>query len=209
MMHSSTRSIWRSTAARIALSAGLAVAASTLIGKAQACACCAEEGQRNVGSEPFDEGRREEMMRLNFAPAAKLFGAGGEPERDQMAMADAYTMNVAWADGQLVFTLKEAGGGSGTISLKVPDKIAIFEIDQRETPDAGLGPLLYKEWKLTGAVQATGAFAAVSGGDQRLTLILQGRGNNCGSAEDFKTWALVMEGKAANFSLFGDLLAPN
>jgi hypothetical protein len=207
MMHSSFP--WRSTAARFALVTGLAMTASALAGEAQACACCAEEGQRNVGSEPFDSGRRAELERVNFAPAAKLFGAGREPEPDLMAMADAYTIKASWADGRLVFNLSEAGGGSGTISLKVPEKIAIFEVDQREAPDSGLGPALYKEWKLTGTVEATGAFKAAAAGDQRLTLILQGRGNSCGSAEDFKTWVLVMEGKAANFTLFGDLTAPD
>jgi hypothetical protein len=37
------------------------------------------------------------------------------------------------------------------------------------------------------------------------TLIVQGTGNSCTSAADFKHWTLVMQGPKANYSLFGDL----
>lgn len=41
---------------------------------------------------------------------------------------------------------------------------------------------------------------------QLLTLIVQGAGNNCTSANDFSHWMLVMQGPKANYTLFGDLL---
>lgn len=41
---------------------------------------------------------------------------------------------------------------------------------------------------------------------QLLTLIVQGAGNNCASADDFSHWMLVMQGPKANYTLFGDLL---
>ena len=194
---------------RYALAAGVMMAAATPFLEAQACACCTEQGQRHVGSEAFDEFRRAEVERVNFAPSAKAFGAGMEPDPGATALAESYEMTTAWNGDFLVFILSSPDGGKGSISLKRPAKIGVFEVDPRDTADAGMGPVLYKEWKLTGAVEATGAFAAASGEDQTATLILQGRGNSCGSAEDFKAWTLVVEGPKARFTLFGELTPPD
>jgi hypothetical protein len=104
------------------------------------------------------------------------------------------------------FTFGSPGARPGTLSLKLPQKISIFEVDPRDAPDQGLGPALYKEWKLTGGVTATGAFSAANDAKQSLTLILQGRGNSCTSAADFTHWTLVMESPAGGYSLFGELV---
>jgi hypothetical protein len=39
-----------------------------------------------------------------------------------------------------------------------------------------------------------------------LTLILQGAGNSCTSANDFSHRTLAMQGPKANYTLFGDLV---
>jgi hypothetical protein len=88
----------------------------------------------------------------------------------------------------------------------VPQNISIFEVDPHESPDQGTGPLLYKEWKLTGDITAFGAFDRANGARQKLTLILQGRGNSCTSAADFTHWTLVTEGPKGTYSLFGELV---
>ena len=41
---------------------------------------------------------------------------------------------------------------------------------------------------------------------QLLTLILQGGGDSCTSANDFSHWTLVMRGAKANYTLFGELV---
>lgn len=177
---------------------------------AHACACCSDEGDRTVGSQPYDDARRAEVERVRFAPAVKVWGADFEPDLQVtgIALAAGYTMKAEWQGDALVFALTGEGGQAGTLALARPDKIALFEVDPRQPVEGGMGPTLYKEWKLTGTVEATGAFAAVAGKDQRLTLILQGSGNRCSGAEDFRAWTLVMEGPKGNFTLFGDLETP-
>jgi hypothetical protein len=79
-------------------------------------------------------------------------------------------------------------------------------VDPREAkPDRGLGPALYKEWKLTAPASGTGVFAPGTGARQRITLILQGRGNRCTDASHFTAWTLVVHGPAAEYTLFGAL----
>lgn len=105
-----------------------------------------------------------------------------------------------------MFTLTNEQGEAGTLTLELPGKIAIFEVDPRSATDQATGPSLYKEWKLTGKVAVSGAFSAGAGPDQLLTLIVQGSGNSCTTAADFSHWTLVMQGPKANYSLFGTLV---
>ena len=74
--------------------------------------------------------------------------------------------------------------------------------------EGGLGPALYKEWRLTAPAAGTGIFAPGVGRGQLVTLILQGHGNSCASAADFTHWTLVVSGPAAEYHLFGHLVQP-
>jgi hypothetical protein len=114
-------------------------------------------------------------------------------------------MKEMWAQKTFGFAFHGYPGFSGTLSFPFPEKVSIFEVDTRVTPDDGTGPILYKEWKLTGKATGTQNFEAANDGEHHLTLILQGRGSACTSASDFTHWTLVMEGPKANYSLFGDL----
>jgi hypothetical protein len=175
---------------------------------ALACACCSNEGQRNVNVEALDQSKRALLEELRFADAAKLYL--GEADPDSVAgigdPSSSYALMVAWEGNAILFTLKDEQGHVGTLALELPGKISIFEVDPRDAPDQGTGPSLYKEWKLTGKVTGSGAFAAGAAAGQLVTLIVQGRGNSCTSASDFAHWTLVMQGPKANYSLFGDLL---
>jgi hypothetical protein len=166
---------------------------------ALACACCSNEGQRNVNVEALDQSKRALLEELRFADAAKLYL--GEADPDSVAgigdPSSSYALMVAWEGNAILFTLKDEQGHVGTLAL---------EVDPRDAPDQGTGPSLYKEWKLTGKVTGSGAFAAGAAAGQLVTLIVQGRGNSCTSASDFAHWTLVMQGPKANYSLFGDLL---
>ena len=182
-------------------------------GEALACACCTNQGQRYVDVETFDSGRREEVERLRFGNEARLYvGAGGiETIQGIEDPAERYDLAVTFdkthpGKTSISFTLANPGGRSGTLSLRLPQAISIFEVDPRDGPDRGTGPVLYKEWKLTGEATGTGAFSATNGAKQSLTLILQGRGNSCTSAADFTHWTLVTEGPKGSYSLFGELM---
>ena len=195
---------------RLVLAALVLLAAS---GEAWACACCTNPGQRYVDVEALDSGRLEEIERLRFGTEARLYAgeAGVESIAGIQEPAERYDLGVNWDKTQpgrtnLNFTLDNPGGRSGMLSLRLPQTISVFEVDPRDSPDQGTGPLLYKEWKLTGKVTGTGAFSAANGAKQVVTLILQGRGNSCTSAVDFTHWTLVMEGPKARYSLFGELV---
>ena len=198
----------------------LAWAAAALVllvapGEGLACACCTNPGQRYVEVEKFVSGRLEEIESLRFGKEARLYvgEAGVETITGIQNPVERYDLTVNWnkthaAAGKtdIDFTLTNPGGGSGTLSLSVPQNISIFEIDPRDGPDQGTGPVLYKEWKLTGEVTGTGAFSGTNSSKQVLTLILQGRGNSCTSAQDFTHWTLVTEGPKGIYSLFGELV---
>lgn len=176
--------------------------------RAFACACCTNYGQRNVDVVALDSGKRAELESLRFAETAQLFVGEGDPEsiKGITSPSASYALKVAWQGNQLGFDLRDAAGHEGTLTLSVPSKISIFEVDPRDSPDQGTGPALYKEWKLTGKVTGSGVFAAGAGPKQLLTLIVQGRGNSCTSSIDFAHWTLVMEGPKGNYTLFGDLV---
>jgi hypothetical protein len=182
-------------------------------GKALACACCTNPGQRYVEVEKLDAGRLDEIERVRFGKEARLYvgEAGVETIKGIQGPAERYDLSVNWdkthpGKTNLSFSLDNLSGRSGTLSLRLPQKISIFEVDPRDSHDQGTGPVLYKEWKLTGEVTGTGAFSGTNSSKQVLTLILQGRGNSCTSAADFTHWTLVMEGPNGSHSLFGDLV---
>jgi hypothetical protein len=193
----------------------LALAALVVLaapGEALACACCTNPGQRYVDVETLDPGRLEEIESLRFGTEARLYvgEAGVEAIKGIQDPAERYDLAVNWdkthpVKTDISFTLSNPGGRSGTLSLRLPQTISIFEVDPRDSPDQGTGPVLYKEWKLIGEVTGTGAFSGTNSPKQVLTLILQGRGNSCTSAADFTHWTLVTEGPKGSYSLFGEL----
>ena len=140
----------------------LAWAAAALVllvapGEGLACACCTNPGQRYVEVEKLDSGRLEEIESLRFGNKARLYiGEGGvETITGIHNPVERYDLTVNWnkthdaAGTTAIDFIPTNPGGSGTLSLRVPQNISIFEIDPRDSPDQGTGPLLYKEWKLT------------------------------------------------------------
>jgi hypothetical protein len=106
-----------------------------------------------------------------------------------------------------VFAFRDKEGRSGTLSLRRPDTVSIFEVDPRtDQSEGGTGPALYKEWKLTSRPTGSGVFSVGLGPSQLLSLITQGHGNSCTSSIDFTHWTLVMQGPKANYKFFGDFV---
>ena len=196
--------------ARLALLAASAAAllAPASLDAALACACCANMGQRNIGTVPLDDYKRSEIDRLRFATTAILFVPGETDERDIKGITKpslGYELNAAWHSDRLVFAFRASEGQSGTLSLARPRMISLFEVDPRDVP----GTVLYKEWTLTARAAGSGVFSVGLGPGQTLSLILHGRGLNCTSIDEFKHWTLVMRGPKANYSLLGDLEQPS
>jgi hypothetical protein len=191
---------------------GAAIMAIVLIADAPsavACACCTNEGQRNVATSALDSGKREEIESLRFGASATLFTGEGDTDGIEgiATPSGTYRLAAKWQSDRLVLSFRDKAGHAGTLALARPETISVFEVDPRTRPDTGgQGPRLYKEWKLTAPAAGDGVFRAGIAPRQLLTLILQGGGNSCTSAIDFTHWTLVMQGPKANYTFFGDLV---
>jgi hypothetical protein len=183
-------------------------ASPAFVSPALACACCTNEGQRNVATVALDSGKRQEIESLRFGGKATLFTGEGDVEGKEgiATPSGTYKLSAKWLEDRLVLSFRDAAGHTGTLSMAPPATMSVFEVDPRNRPDKGHGPSLYKEWKLSAPAAGSGVFAPGIGPRQILTLIFQGGGNSCTSSIDFTHWTLVMQGPKANYTLFGDLV---
>jgi hypothetical protein len=96
---------------------------------ALACACCTNEGQRNVATVALDSGKREEIESLRF---------GGEDDVDGIegiaTPSGSYALTAKWRDDQLEFSFRDSLGHTGTLSLTRPNTVSVFEVDPRDRP---------------------------------------------------------------------------
>lgn len=199
----------RGTAARIAVAVWLV--AFLVPSGVHACACCTEIGQRRVATDKLDTYRRGEIERLRFALTAELFTGSADLAdlKGLRATTSDYNLAVQHKDDGVIFAFRDKDRHVGTLSLAWPDVISIFEVDPRQDKrTGGLGPRLYKEWSVTGRIAGTGIFEPGNGEGTRITLILQGGGNSCTSAEDFTDWTLVVSGPNAAYTFIGALQPP-
>jgi hypothetical protein len=193
-----------------AVAAMLAVCVLGGVGPAHACACCSNTGQRMVDTKPIDDFAAGILADLQFAPAAHLYT--GEADVETLGgiatKSTDFQLAVAKAAGSWDLHFEDGAGG-GKLTFTLPKTITRFEVDPRAPiPEPGTGPVLYKEWRLTAPAVGSGMFKGATGGDQRATLILHGRGNSCTDASQFDAWTLVLHGPKATNTLFGSLTAP-
>lgn len=173
----------------------------------QACACCSNDGQRNVQTQKVDAYAAGILADIRFDEASRLYTGEGESDGGwKLAGTPDFRLAVAKkaGDWSFEFTQPEA---SGTLTFAIPKTVTKFEIDPREPTAAPNGPVLYKEWRLTAPVRGSGMFKDVTGGDQQATLILHGRGNSCTDASQFTAWTIVLHGTKLTTSFFGTVSA--
>jgi hypothetical protein len=175
---------------------------------AHACACCSNLAQRSVQTQKVDAFAAGVLADIHFAEAAHLYTGEADLETigGMAAKSTDFRLSVTKTDASWVLDFEDRGGG-GKLIFKLPPNITRFEIDPREgANDAnGTGPALYKEWRLTTRAVGTDMFKGATGGDQRATLILHGRGNSCTDASQFGAWTLLLHGSKATNKLFGSL----
>lgn len=175
-----------------------------------ACACCSNDGQRYVETQPIDAYAAGVLADIRFAEAAHLYTGEADVAdiKGVAAKSSAFRLTVSKSETSWIFEFAETGGG-GKLVLAMPKNVTKFEIDPRE-PDSDTsrqGPLLYKEWRVAAKARGSGMFEGVTGGDQQATLILHGRGNSCTDALQFNAWTLVLHGSKVQATIFGDLVA--
>jgi hypothetical protein len=166
---------------------------------AMMCACCADDGEWYQRAERLTADMRKEVNRVRFSDATNgLSGMEDAPFSDgkfELTRAN----NMQWQ-------LKYAGapGKSGTLSLPIPLRLVNFGADVHDGQQGGGGgPLLYKEWRFDGSANGTGVFKTWR--NSKFRLVLQGRGNHCTQAEDFKHWNLSVNHGASSLSVYGSV----
>lgn len=176
---------------------------------ALACACCAERGAYSISTRKPLKFELDELKKIRFG-AANLYttAAGEEVVKGIAPLGENFSLNGLLDGGAWKFDIADGAGKSGTLNLTRPVSMVAFMADIHDGDGAG-EVSLYKEWRFKYQVQSgTGIFKNGIAPATEYFLVLQGRGNVCTSAADFKNWRLEITGKRADYAFFGDLKSP-
>ena len=189
----------------------LLAAALLLPAHAHACACCSNEGDYYVNTGRPSEYERSIVQQIRFGQTANLYTTEADAEETAKGVshvAEKYALVGSLVGGVWRLTFRD-GNKTGTLSLPLPARMTSYTADIHDGQTSpGGGPLLYKEWRFEGQVNGTGFFKAGIVGPTRYLLVLQGRGNGCQDALDFKHWRLQVSGRKAAYSFYGELAEP-
>ncbi|HEX5704681.1 MAG TPA: hypothetical protein VFX97_15885 [Pyrinomonadaceae bacterium] len=162
------------------------------------CACCADDGEWYQRAERLTAEMRKEINRVNFSEAKNgMSGSEDAPFSDG-------EFELTRSNDMRHWQLKYVGAQekSGSLTLPIPLRLVNFGADVHDGQQGGGGgPLLYKEWRFDGSATGTGVFKTWRGAKFRL--VLQGRGNHCTQAEDFKHWNLSVNHRSTSLSVYG------
>ena len=150
-----------------------------------------------------------ELIRLRFGAAAHLRTTPAFPAdvKGVNPVATRYRLSQARHARIFTLTFRDAKGNSGTLGFVLPERATRLAVDLQDgRRSAGGGPLLYREWRLEGRLTTSGIFRGA--GSPRFRLVLQGRGNACVNARDFRSWILQVSGPRAAFAFHGTFRAP-
>ena len=169
------------------------------------CACCAEEGEWYERSRRLSDSDLYQLDRVRFASAAHKYMSPADDEGD---LASQFTLSQVRNGRRWQLRYRDEQGKTGTIAFLIPPTAVSFGVDLHDQPPGGVGPALYKEWRFSGRAQLAGIFKKGMTGAVRYHLILQGRGNNCGEAEDYKNWNLQISSARKSYTIYGALGEP-
>jgi hypothetical protein len=181
--------------------------------EAHACACCVSQAERFEGSRALEPYEKEELGKIKLAANARLSlnEAGFNDVKGIDRPTEEYKVALVKALARWTFTFTADDRRLGRLVLPAPKSARFFEIDPRipfdrsEKSPAQVNTVwLYKEWRFEHPLTASGFFAAVK--DAKMTLVLHGRGNHCFSAEDFTHWTILVQGRNARYTLYGELV---
>jgi len=173
---------------------------------ALACACCAERGTYSISTRKPSAQDLDELKKIQFKTTS-LYQTAAYPENIKgiSPLGENYSLSGSLQSNLWKLNVKDEAGKSGTLNLTKPLSMVAYMADIHD----GNGTsevVLYKEWRFKYRVQSgTGIFQTGIAPATEYFLVLQGRGNNCTQAEDFKNWRLEITGKRANYAFFGDL----
>lgn len=174
------------------------------------CACCSSPGDWYSGRQQIGDMERSELESVKLGPVATL-RVGEADISDIEGITDpSETYKLTHARTRRTWTLRFADdrGKTGTLTFTLPPALTVFGVDPQDgRTSPGGGPLLYKEWRLEAPVTGTGIFKAGAARGARIRLVLQGHGNACTSASDFRHWNLQVSTRSQSFSFYGPTAA--
>ncbi|HEX8494259.1 MAG TPA: hypothetical protein VF658_15530 [Pyrinomonadaceae bacterium] len=176
-----------------------------------ACACCSEPGVWYERTDRIDEYEMTEINRLRFDAVANTYmtDAGEDMLEGVSNPAEEYAFSLTKRQRRWALNFKDKAGRTGTLSFTLPASIVEFAADINDGQQSGGGgPLLYKEWRLSGPVTGTGVFKKGNSPQTKFRLVFQGRGNSCTSAEVFDNWKLQIFGPRASYQFYGKFKEP-
>lgn len=183
-----------------------AVIAVILPAQILACACCAERGDYYLRESVAAEYQSAEINRIGLA-SALLHTDAGYPETivGISPLGDSFSVRGTLTGKAFRFEFTDDQSRKAVLTLTRPEKIEVFGVDQDPLSESNT-VILYKEIRFKSKVaSATGFLNKGIDAGTRYSLILQGRGNHCTSAEDFSSYILQVKGKNASYSFFGKL----
>ena len=178
--------------------------------RAWACACCSGEGDYWVSTSRPGDYELGVARQIRFDGKARLYmtEAGEDVIKGLTHVAEEYGLGGSLAGNVWRLAFRD-GKQAGTLSLPLPARMTSYAADIHDGQTSpGGGPLLYKEWRFEGQVSGTGIFKAGIVGPTKYLLVLQGRGNGCQDAQDFKHWRLQVSGRKAAYAFYGELADP-
>lgn len=202
------------------LSVLLLIAACAYIAAASTpfCACCAEPGTYSVSTGKLAKYELDLLKDMKFGPAAELYTTPASfddikgiaavikefetTSSSELALVDAFTGST--------WTLQFMTGGElkGSLVLPRPTLMTSRSVHIPDNTSTSPNVTLYKEWIFNGTVRSgSGFFRRDIAKPTKYTLIFQGHGNNCTSAEDFTNWRLDVTGAKADYAFFGKMNA--
>jgi hypothetical protein len=173
-----------------------------------ACACCAEPGEWYEQANRLEDYEIEELRNVKFDKTASTYlnAAGYDVLKGFPVEYDSFNLTASLSPRlALTLSLKGERGETGSLVLALPKVATSFGADLHDLPEGSAGPILYKEWRFEGLVTGTGIFRKNVVRGTKFKFILQGRGNNCLSSTDFKSWRLDIKGPRALYALYGTL----
>ena len=176
---------------------------------ALACACCAERGTYVIQTSKPSALELDELKRIQFATANLYMTAAGEDDIKGISpLGESFSLSGLLQNSAWKFIVKDDKGKTGTLNLTKPVSMVAFMVDTHDGGESN-EVVLYKEWRFKYRVQSgTGIFQTGIAPATEYFLVLQGRGNMCTQAEDFKNWRLEINGRKAGYAFFGDLKSP-
>lgn len=171
------------------------------------CACCAEQGHYSISTRKPDKYAFDELKKLKFQ-SPELYTDAGYPDSISgiKPLGDSFTVNGSLSGSMWRFAFKDDKSKSGTLNLTKPISMVEYMVDQTPALEGEPARMvsLYKEWRFKYRVAGgDGIFHSGITTRTEYFLVLQGNGNICTSARDFKYWRLEVTGTKANYAFFG------